>query len=599
MGFILLFALFSFASSALIPVVAQTLFASNRNNLRGSDGAFFGFEAAISEDVKVAVVSAPYESSCSRFLPGDVNCSKAGAAYVFLQNDKGFWQERAFLKTLFPSRGLLGVSVSLSADGSVIALGASDFDAVGSGVFNTPFGANVSQTDAEANAEKNLSSGASRGAVFVFRRRGPAEWLQEALILPDENLELGNSFGASLSLSRDGAVLAVSSGQYSLKNVAPKSTSVSLYRTSPETLVWALDQILSYPSISIPGFGYFVGLSGDGTVLCVASFSQQLGTNASAVFYKRNQQWDQVGVPVSTGSNNLRYIWNAIALNNDGSLAVIGVDYGADVFRFNGTTWAKQQQISPTNGTFAVGVNPKLSRDATLLVLGASPYVFAFSVQGNGTYIQLGNPLTNPSANSSLNDEFGRCVGLGPKFLLVSAPGSDSVSSPPVLGKGLVYMYSLEFSLSTSALSGQTVVAGNVTVVNGSSLTFSPGASVIVQGTLTIEPTSSVVLAANESGTVTFLSASTVVGTFGSVIATNAACEQGSATVNNVAYAPSTVSVTITLSGCGLGANAIAGIVVGSVVFLLIVVLSIVGIIWHRRKNASELSRVVGKLEAK
>jgi hypothetical protein len=85
-----------------------------------------------------------------------------------------------------------GYSVSLSADGTALAVGAYKEDSNGVG-FNS-------------GAQADNSAGDS-GAVYLFRSTGGV-WAQEAY-LKASNTDTGDSFGLSVSLSADGTALAV------------------------------------------------------------------------------------------------------------------------------------------------------------------------------------------------------------------------------------------------------------------------------------------------------------------------------------------------------------------------------------------------------
>ena len=86
----------------------------------------------------------------------------------------------------------LGISVSLAADGSTLAVGATGEDSDTAGVNTTP------NDDGSAD---------SSGAVYVFTRAG-GTWSQQAY-LKASNTGAGDRFGDSVSLAADGNTLAV------------------------------------------------------------------------------------------------------------------------------------------------------------------------------------------------------------------------------------------------------------------------------------------------------------------------------------------------------------------------------------------------------
>jgi len=93
---------------------------------------------------------------------------------------------------------LFGYTVSLSADGSTLAVGAPYEDSNSSGI-------NGDQTD---------NSALQSGAVYLYSRSG-SSWSQQAYIKAS-NTEASDYFGWALSLSADGNTLAV--GTYRERN---------------------------------------------------------------------------------------------------------------------------------------------------------------------------------------------------------------------------------------------------------------------------------------------------------------------------------------------------------------------------------------------
>jgi hypothetical protein len=382
----------------------------------------------------------------------------------------------------------------MSSDGLIIAVGASRKSTGAAGVFNTPAGSlNMSALMQEAAAEQ--SNGVRTGTVFVFRRTATSVWTLEAFIAAEGVLGIGFDFGASIGLSKDGAVLAVASGQYTLGGEG----TASLYRYLGTS--WDLDEILSSPATS---FGFFVGLSGDGRTLCVSGFS----TNIQTLFYEREGggNWTMISVVSSSRSAQNHYLWNDVTVNNDGTVAVVGVDDGAIVFQLVGTTWsATQQMVISANPPPPYGVNPYLSADSSLLVLGASPYVYVEARESDGSF----GDETVLFSDTGVADGFGKWVSIGSDVMSVSnfMTGNGSVLFYPISSIG-------SFPIS---ISSQVHVNGNLSIVSGAIVTFLNGGSLVVNGTVTIEPGSSLSVVVSSPGALTIINATLLVGAFGSV----------------------------------------------------------------------------------
>ncbi len=196
-----------------------TLTASDR-----ADGDDFGTAVAISADGTRLVVGA--------FGQDEGALDANGAGYVFVRSGSTWTQEAKLLASDRASSDALGVAVAISADGARVALGARQVPGSGrtGGVYvfsrastswtqearivgsNTAVGDFFgSALDLDVSATRLVvgsirSAGTSRGAAYVFLRSGTS-WSEETTLSLDATL--GGGFGTSVSLSADGATLAV------------------------------------------------------------------------------------------------------------------------------------------------------------------------------------------------------------------------------------------------------------------------------------------------------------------------------------------------------------------------------------------------------
>lgn len=160
----------------------------------------FGEAVTLSADGNILAVAAS----------GDDNF--AGAVYVFTRNS-GDWDQQEYLKA--GNNGLapgaqFGSAISISADGSTLAIGASGEAGFSNGI-------NGDQFAVLPRPGFGQSDGAlSIGAAYVFTRSSN-DWTQVAYVkgtnnTPDiENIGIG--FGESVSLSGDGQTLAVGTSE--------------------------------------------------------------------------------------------------------------------------------------------------------------------------------------------------------------------------------------------------------------------------------------------------------------------------------------------------------------------------------------------------
>lgn len=275
------------------------------SNAQGADA--FGTSIALSNDGNTLAVGAIGEDSNATGANGDQSintcyylddsgyviepgCAKAGkyavrglidngAAYVFTRADS-VWTQEAYLKpsTTFIQTAF-GTSVDLSGDGNTLAVGAP--------------GDASSAVTINGDTTQHIDYG-NTGATYVFKRSGAA-WSQEAFIKPStltrhEGISLatdgsiviggGGQFGGSVSLSQDGAVLAVGSLRESsnAKGIngdqgdtsAARSGAIFVFKR--DNSVWGQKSYVKASNTEKEDrFGVSVDLSADGKAMAVGA----------------------------------------------------------------------------------------------------------------------------------------------------------------------------------------------------------------------------------------------------------------------------------------------------------------------------------------
>ena len=149
---------------------------------------------ALSADGAVLAVGAPSEDSLSTGIGGDATnnvARESGAAYLF-RRSVGAWAEEAYVKASNTGLGdYFGCSVALSADGSVLVVGAVSEDSAATRIGGDEFNNGANEA----------------GAVYAFRRASGG-WSQEAYVKAF-HAGAGDAFGHSVALSADATRLAV------------------------------------------------------------------------------------------------------------------------------------------------------------------------------------------------------------------------------------------------------------------------------------------------------------------------------------------------------------------------------------------------------
>ena len=267
----------------------------------------FGSAVALSADGSVLAVGAHREDSSATgaFAPGDDGYRAAvrgrikrnhdsGAAYVYRRSVAGRWALEAFVKA--PNAGFrdgFGHALALSADGSVLAVGAPYEDSLATGAFAP------GDPGYQAALDSDGASDYESGAVTVYRRPPAGRWAVEAFVkAPVAGYR--DYFGWALALSADGSALAVGTDQEDSSATgafapgdpgyqaalesegAEDSGAVTVHRRSAAGR-WALEAFVKAP-VSGPGdrFGTAVALSADGEALAVGASGE--GSSASGAF---------------------------------------------------------------------------------------------------------------------------------------------------------------------------------------------------------------------------------------------------------------------------------------------------------------------------
>jgi hypothetical protein len=238
-------------------------------------GDMYGFCVALSADGDTLGVCGFDEDSSAEGIGGDQADNRArgsGAVYVLERYD-GTWRQQAYVKASNTTvQAAFGTAIALSADGNTLAVCACDEDGLDPGV-----GAAQWQADVPA-AERTRAIEGSAGAVYVYRREGPA-WAFDTYI-KSSNIGPNDIFGSRLALSADGTVLAAAAPQERgggsginpsiADSSAPESGAVYLFVRTAQS--WRQEAYVKANDASeYDAFGSGVALNGAGNVLAVTA----------------------------------------------------------------------------------------------------------------------------------------------------------------------------------------------------------------------------------------------------------------------------------------------------------------------------------------
>jgi len=377
----------------------------------------FGHHVSLSQDGNTLAISALGEASAAKGINGDQNDKSiplAGAVYVFTRTGTT-WTQQAYIKasnTGEPSVGdqaaegdQFGFSLSLSADGNTLAVGAIGEDSGARGI----------------NGDQNDNSQPGSGAVYVFTRTG-AQWKQQ-VYLKTSNTDANDMFGYSVGLSADGNTLAASSydedsSARAINGVQDKDRrgSGAIYVFTRSGTAWTQQAYLKASNAEyMDSLGYSIAVSQDGntivggaadedclmpgivagpTTVCNNDSMTDISTGAVYVFVRSGANWTQQAFIKASNPGRNDWFGSRLALSGDGNTLAAGsqLENGGSkgingdqtnksaedsgtvyLFSRSGTIWIQAAYIKASNAEAydEFGSAMALNRDGTILAAGA------------------------------------------------------------------------------------------------------------------------------------------------------------------------------------------------------------------------------------
>jgi len=249
-----------------------------------------------------------------------------------------------------------GTSVSISANGSIVAIG----------------------------APRNIGGGNYSGNVRIFQNVSGV-WSQLGNSIQGKSAN--DKFGTSVSLSSDGSIVAIGA-PYNDDNGISYNGAVSVYKNVSG--IWnkiGNDIIDNVQDLS----GVSVALSSDGSVVAIgSSYGNDLGPAGNVSVYENiSGNWSKIGNTL-TGSSAGDMFGNSVAISDNGSIVAIGANT-ADGNGLNSGSVSIYQNVSGNwvkigadiYGEFAgddFGTGVSLSADGSIVAVGAPEN------DGNGSY---------------------------------------------------------------------------------------------------------------------------------------------------------------------------------------------------------------------
>jgi hypothetical protein len=324
-----------------------------------------------------------------------------------------------------------GNAVSLSGDGTIVAIGASSntgngsnsghvrvyqytsstWSQLGEDIDGDPFdeiGESVSLSD--DGTVLAIGSGSNYGNVKVYKYIS-GQWSQ---LGADIEGEISSGYGNSISLSDNGTVIAI--GNSSNKDNGQSSGQTRVFQYDSGTWSQLGANINGEASDQSGGA---VSLSDDGTILAIGALgNDDNGPNSGRVrvYQYISDNWSQLGADIK-GDAMSRQTGLAVSLSDDGTILAIGsISDRVRIFQYKSNSWSQfGENIDGNPGDKSGGRGSlSLSDDGTVVAIGAS---FSFNnnrieaekvgVFGLSTKVGVGSELTkslvkihpNPTSN--------------------------------------------------------------------------------------------------------------------------------------------------------------------------------------------------------
>ncbi|AXT18630.1 T9SS C-terminal target domain-containing protein [Flavobacteriaceae bacterium AU392] len=359
-------------------------------------GDLFGNKTAISSDGTIIAIGAP---------GFDINPTMPGYVRI-LENQSGIWNQIGNDINGDNVGDLFGNSISLSANGNIIAIGADESDKgyvrifqydnvndiwnqIGSDIngqeSGDTFGNSVSLSDdgtilaiGSINSDNGSLTEIDFGRVQVYENQ-LGVWTQIGQNLDGtDELDL---FGESVSLSSDGSIVAIGADIGNLDD----SGYVRIYKFNTSTDLWEQigDDIDGEAADDFSGFS--ISLSADGNIIAIGAGDNDgvNGIDSGHVRVYENQldTWIQIGQDID-GEAADDLSGESVDLSANGNVIAIGSFFNSDggldsghvrIYEFNISTNLWEQIGNDINGEAADDFSGtvSLSSDGTTLIIGS------------------------------------------------------------------------------------------------------------------------------------------------------------------------------------------------------------------------------------
>ena len=317
---------------------------------------YSSFNVSLSSDGTIVAIGA---------FGNDGNGSSSGHVRVYEWNSgSSSWVQKGSDIDGEAANDYSGFSVSLSSDGTIVAIG----------------------------AHLNDGNGSNSGHVRVYEwNGGSSSWVQKGSDIDGE--AAGDNSGFSVSLNSDGTIVAI--GAYENDGNGSRSGHVRVYEWNGGSSSWVQKGSDIDGEAASDFSGRSVSLSSAGTIVAIGAYGND--GNGSIAGHVRVYEWNsgssswvQKGSDIDGEAAN-DYSGDAVSLSSDGTIVAIGAQLNdgngsnsghVRVYEWNNgsSSWVqKGSDIDGENADDFSGSSVSLSSDGTIVAIGA------YRNDGNGS----------------------------------------------------------------------------------------------------------------------------------------------------------------------------------------------------------------------
>ena len=406
----------------------------------------YGSSVSLSSDGTIVAIGATANNGNGR---------KAGHVRVYARaNETSSWVKRGDDIDGEAAWDLSGVSVSLSSDGSIVAIG----------------------------AKENSDNGSVAGHVRVYAWSDESSsWLKRGDDIDGE--AAGDKSGVSVSLSSDGNIVAIGASLNGDNGFAAGHVRVFAWTDESSSWVKRGDDIDGEALYEFSGIK--VSLSSDGNIVAIGgykyapNFSSNTGRVRVYGWTDSNSSWVQLGGDIDgEAAEGATFI--SISLSSDGTIVAMGVPgndgNGTDAGHTrvhawtNGSSWVQlgddiDGEAAEDNSGFSVS----LSSDGTVVAIGAvknagngtaAGHVRVYVWEDNSSWVLRGNDIDGETSSfsgssTSLSSD-GSIVAIGAPYTIegghvrvfkFNLPGGGGFGGELIQNSEQSVNYSFHFSL--------------------------------------------------------------------------------------------------------------------------------------------------------